>query len=337
MRFDSATPPLTRYLLCTFAVLACFRPAASAAQQDSARVPAVRWILEWPATGEKPKMDFRDRFNSLILGKKRPVVGRPVAVAASNPSDFWCLDQEAGTLFRVEEKVGEIPHFLQKSRAPFPSLVGVCQAGDGAVLLTDSEEGVVYRMDPQRKELAAWPAGRRFGQPVGIARSPVDGRIWVVETARHRIFILDREGRPVDSVGRRGTAPGEFNYPTSLWIDRKGQVYVVDALNFRIQVFSPEGKCISAFGKQGDCSGTFARPKGIAVDSQGNIFVADALFHTVQVFSLKGDFLFSVGRQGHGQGEFWMPSGIFIDENDNIYVADSYNGRVQVFRLSFGG
>ncbi len=336
MFFKTVSGSIYICVLLTVAGIACNISSGFAALPDTALVPSVRWIMEWPAPGEKPKLNFRDRFNAVMFGKKSPVLSRPVAVSATSPDDFWCLDQAAGKLFNVEKKVGEIPHFLQKTSAVFPSLVGVCKSGDGVLLFTDSQEGGIYRMDPRRKTVSPWVAGQRFSQPVGIAQSPVDGLTWVVETGRHRICLLDRDGRLADSIGQRGTGPGEFNYPTSLWIDRQGRAYVVDALNFRIQVFDHAGRLISVFGKQGDCSGTFARPKGIAVDSHGNIFIVDALFHAVQVFSLKGEFLFTVGKQGHATGEFWMPSGIFIDDLDNIYVADSYNSRIQVFRLSFG-
>jgi hypothetical protein len=38
-------------------------------------------------------------------------------------------------------------------------------------------------------------------------------------------------------VGSYGTAPGAFNLPMGIYIDRQDRVYVGDALNSRVQIF----------------------------------------------------------------------------------------------------
>jgi len=135
----------------------------------------------------------------------------------------------------------------------------------------------------------------------------------------------------LQTIGRRGTGPGEFNYPTALTLSR-GQLYVVDAMNFRIQALTPDGQFVRSFGQLGNRTGTMNRPKGIAADSDGHLYVVDALFETVQVFDPEGRLLYYFGATGRGPGEFVLPAGIYIGPRDTIYVADSYNRRVQVFR-----
>ncbi len=66
-------------------------------------------------------------------------------------------------------------------------------------------------------------------QPTGIAWSESTQEIWVVETHAHRVAILNSEGELIRRLGRRGSGPGEFNYPTFIWIDSFGNIYIVDS------------------------------------------------------------------------------------------------------------
>jgi DNA-binding beta-propeller fold protein YncE len=215
------------------------------------------------------------------------------------------------------------------------SLVGICYGPNSSILFTDSHARTIYSLTAEKKNLRILNDTLKLEQPTGIAYSMVNKEIWVVETKAHRIAVLNEKGELLRRLGKRGNGPGEFNYPTHIWIDKKGLIYITDAMNFRIQVLNAGGEVVSIFGEAGDASGYLASPKGIATDSFGNIYVVDALFHVVQVFDIKGKLLYKFGNQGHGNGEFWMPSGIYIDNQDNIYVADSYNSRVQVFQLIF--
>ena len=180
----------------------------------------------------------------------------------------------------------------------------------------------------------------RLRQPTGIACDAAPDRVFVSDTAAHRIVVFRRTGegaalRYETVFGTRGAGPGEFNFPTHLWWSDAGRLVVSDALNFRVQVLDGAGRFEGQFGRAGDASGDAARPKGVATDAAGNIFVVDALFHAFQIFDAQGRLLLGVGARGGAPGEFWLPTGIFIDAG-RIWVADSYNGRVQVFR-SVGG
>ena len=297
--------------------------------------PHIKWIKQWPSPDKKKETHtFKSRFNAIFLGKKALVLSRPVSIFASNPENFWILDQGLRSVFHVEGEVGDIPHFVRKADAGLSSLVGICSTPANGILFTDSGLEKVFRLLPDKKKLTVMNDSAHLDQPTGIAYSPVNDEIYVVETNAHRLAVMNAKGEIVKRIGSRGNARGEFNYPTHIWIDKTGLIYVVDAMNFRIQVLDPTGEVISVFGKQGDASGYLARPKGIATDSHRNIYIVDGLFHVVQVFDLKGNYLSSIGTQGSGQGEFWMPSGIFIDDQDFIYVADCYNSRIQVFQIT---
>ena len=292
----------------------------------------VQWKFSWP-TEAAGKRSFWD----VITGKKHEPLRRPISLWVEKDGDFWVLDQESKTILEVEEGVGKTPHFISKKEFGFNSLVGICRFVNGTYLVTDSYMNIIFLIDPQNKICKVWNDSLVLDKPTGIGWNSMTNEVWLTETGKHRIDILNNDGKIVRYIGMRGKQPGEFNFPTHLCIDAEGNAYVVDAMNFRVQIFNKDGELISYFGSNGDATGYFASPKGISVDSYGNIYIVDALFHAVQIFNMKGDFLYSFGAQGRGNGEFWMPNGIFIDEQNNIYVADSYNSRVQCFQLIPGG
>jgi len=139
------------------------------------------------------------------------------------------------------------------------------------------------------------------------------------------------QGSILRTIGKRGTDPGQFNFPTELRLHGQ-QLVVVDAMNFRVQVLDRSGKPLQAIGHAGEMNGSMFRPKGIGVDSEDDVYVVDGLFETVQVFNPAGQLLYYFGQSGTEAGDFQLPTGLFIDKNDRIFVVDSFNRRVQVFR-----
>lgn len=294
----------------------------------------VRWINQFPAlSGKSKNKTFKDKISSVVFGDENPALSKPMSVFALNPDTYWILDQGTGELIEIEKDLAEIPKLLKKKNVSFVSLVGICKNDNGDLLFTDSYQNKIYSYNPEKKDLHVLNDSLHLSQPTGIAYSKQNHEIWVVETAAHRIAVLDDNGNLIKYIGTHGSELGEFNYPTFLWIDSVGEAFVVDAMNFRVQILNRSGAAVSTFGTLGDASGYFARPKGIATDSHGNIYIADALFNAIQIFDKSGHFLWSFGSQGRETEQFWMPCGIYIDNNDYIYVADSYNSRVQVFQL----
>lgn len=296
----------------------------------------VRWIGQIPTISPEEKVSKKGWLKRLIFGKddltslQKPVMAVPLKNAKT-----FILDQGAGTVFVINENNLEVPRIFKKQQILFPSLISACQFYNNKLLMTDSGANKIYEISEDFKQFNEFNISLDLKQPTGIAFSKSNNEVWVVETGKHRIAILDSKGNIIKTIGQRGFNPGEFNYPTSIWIDNQGIAYVVDALNYRIQLFDKNGNFISMFGENGNGTGYFASPKGIATDSRGNIYVADALFHTVQIFDNKGNFLYNFGTQGRDPGNFWMPSGIFINENDVVYVTDSYNNRIQLFEIIY--
>ncbi|RMD62371.1 MAG: hypothetical protein D6826_07555, partial [Alphaproteobacteria bacterium] len=184
----------------------------------------------------------------------------------------------------------------------FVSPIALSVDGAGGFLVTDSELGEVFRLGPDGS-----PRGR-FGKgildrPTGIARDPVSGHIYVADTARHNIKVFNEDGTLRGTIGRRGTAPGEFNAPTHL-LFRNNRLYVADTLNFRIQILDRTGDGRLTFGRLGLFVGELTRPKGVAVGGNGRIYVVESYYDHLLVFAPDGKLLLPIGGTGRGIGQF---------------------------------
>src|SRR5208337_2630927 len=119
-----------------------------------------------------------------------------------------------------------------------------------------------------RRVIASTKGEGYFKRATGIAVDSPAQRIYVTDTMRNQIWVLDMQGRVLQKIGAAGSSNGQFNFPTELRLDGQ-DLLVVDAMNFRVQVLDRSGKFEYAVGQMGDGSGYMFRPKGISRDSEG--------------------------------------------------------------------
>src|SRR5437764_3060980 len=88
----------------------------------------------------------------------------------------------------------------------------------------------------------------------GLFRQPTDvawdsrGNIYITDGyINSRVAKYDSRADWVKSWGTKGTAPGQFNLPHAIAIDRNDNIYVGDRSNRRIQVFNTDGKFLRMF------------------------------------------------------------------------------------------
>lgn len=244
----------------------------------------------------------------------------------------YVADPAMRAILRYDEASGKGQWWPQGAGTKLLSPVGVAVAPDGRVFILDSELSKVIILDDKgnvKGELEGDPEG--MGRPAALAASAK--RIYVSDAKKHRISVYGIDGTFLQAFGRRGSKPGDFNFPTYVWFDPKtDRLWVTDSGNFRVQWFTPDGRFGGSIGENGNRPGYLARPRGLATDSDGHVFVSDAAFEAIQLFDDKKNFLLFVGRAGSAPGQFSMPGGVFIDSRDRVYVADTQNARVQVFQ-----
>lgn len=169
------------------------------------------------------------------------------------------------------------------------------------------------------------PEGRRlYGTDIGG-----------VSSEQHMVRVFDAvSGAHLMDIGKRGSGPGEFNFPRDVAIGKDGRLYVVDGGNFRVVVFDRDGKYLHAFGSVGKQYGQFARPKEIATDREGNVYVVDTAFGNFQIFNPDGELLLFVGDRAErdAPAKYMLPSGIAVDEDGRVYMVDQWFRKIDVFR-----
>ena len=257
----------------------------------------------------------------------------PQGVVTDATGRVFVADPEAGVvhIFDFEQSQYSIlKDREQRMQAP----VALALDRENNLYVADTELAGILVFDVKGKFLRV--LGRDEGEesyfenPVSLAIDLPTRRIFVCDSRRHMVLILDRKAHIRGHIGNRGggSQPGEFRYPSRIAISGD-ELFVLDYGNSRIQIL--------------DLSGHFRRQirlgeanlsDGLAVDAKKNIYVTDTQISALNVFGANGQFLYKFGAVGAKPAEFNQPSGLWIDSTHHqLYVADTRNRRVQMFEI----
>ena len=140
--------------------------------------------------------------------------------------------------------------------------------------------------------------GETLGQPYEISLNS-KGETAVVDSDKHCILIIDKEGNCVGKVGCIGNNAGQLKSPLDVTYLNDDNIIVADELNHRIRQFNVHtGNYVISFGKEGTKNGEFQHPLSVCVDDRGRVIVADCRNNRVQVLSQDGVLLFQFGESG---------------------------------------
>ena len=277
---------------------------------------------------------FLRRMAELLFGKAEEYLIRPTGVAERD-GVLYVADPGAQALWIFDLRARSFIKVGRFGGTALVSPVAVAAKDGNEVFVADSWHAKVFLLN-REGALVRTVAEAGLRRPAALVYDDSARRLYVADSAAHRVLVYDQDNASPQIWGRRGSADGEFNYPTHLALDRAGTLLVTDALNFRVQAFDRAGKFLWKLGRHGDGSGDFASPKGVAAGADDRIYVVDALFDAVQIFARAGTYLIAFGQRGTARGQFWLPGGIFVTPEERIYVADTYNQRVQVFEYIGG-
>jgi sugar lactone lactonase YvrE len=312
-------------------------PAPARVWPSSPEAARIQYVRSFSTAGDLGiRKGFLRRLVEWVIGadgEERLI--RPVSVLVAPAGTIYVGDPGVKGVHRFDRAGGAHTVIRRAGDEPLPSPVGLALCGE-ELIVADSALGGLFAVAPNAEHAQPLALGDALRQPTGVSCDRAGGRLTVVDTGAHQVKVYARDGRLLETHGRRGAADGEFNYPTLLWRDAGGGLWVTDSLNFRVQRFDAGGRYLGKFGRLGNATGDLSRPKGVATDRAGHVYVVDSLFHAFQVFDATGRLLLNVGQQGSEPGEFWLPTGIFVGADDAIYIADSHNRRVQVFRYLGG-
>lgn len=194
----------------------------------------------------------------------------------------------------------------------------------------------------------------------GLFRQPTDvawdskGNIYITDGyINSRVAKYDSHGDWVKSWGTKGTAPGQFNLPHAIAIDKDDNIYVGDRSNRRIQVFDTDGKFLRMFTIDvppdpstravNGATPTGARlaqvigaPNSLCITAPPNqvLFVGESTYPgRIFKVALDGHVLGVIGRSGRNIGEFSGAHALACPSEHEIYAAETSNWRVQKLLL----
>lgn len=287
-------------------------------------------------TGESPAVC--DKILDIVAGKNGAIANsaKPIAaakVAVDSRLRVLITEPTTGTVHILDFANGRYSQIdtTRGDRMSFP--YGIAVGADNSIYVTDLKRGRIAVYNAQGKFMRYVGEFKReslFENPRSIAVDRATGRIYVADTTRNFIVILDHSGEILAQIGKRGGGNGsaEFKEPIEIAI-YESEVFVLDRKNFRVQVLDLDGNFRRQFRFR-DGAGIDA--DGMAIDSHGRLFIA--FLSWVDAYNREGQFLFRFGQGGDQPGEFKTPNGISIDTKNRVYVLDSGNSRIQVFQVT---
>lgn len=174
-----------------------------------------------------------------------------------------------------------------------------------------------------------------FNEPRGIALSPDEQTLYVLDARNGRIQVFDTELNYQGQMGSPGSGPGQFtvdvgNGPNGgIDIGPDGVIYATDTwYNVgghmgRILRFQPDGTPMEPLLPGSE---TFYFPRGLAVAPDGTLYVADTGRHRIARFSPNGQYLGTFV-----EGVFQEPVGLAVGPDGRLYVCDVAGKRVISF------
>ncbi|GAC1313447.1 MAG: hypothetical protein NVSMB2_01360 [Chloroflexota bacterium] len=253
------------------------------------------------------------------------------------------------------------------TQARMAGTFGVAVAADGSVLVADSNNGRIWRVDPRGIMTTFAGQGSGFGgdggpatqalfaNPEGIAIAP-DGTVYVADTSNHRIrritpggIISTFAGNGSSSFSGDGgpATQASLSAPSNVAIGPDGSVYFADYGNARIRKVSPNGIITTVAGNgivgfSGDggpaAQAEISNIHGIAVGRDGTLFIGDTNNHRVRQVSPTGLMTTYAGNgtccfSGDGglatQASLSDPNGLAIGSDGTLFVAQPADERIR--------
>ena len=179
-----------------------------------------------------------------------------------------------------------------KLEAAFAQPEGIAVNSKGDVYVVDRYNHCIHQFDKDLVHQLTISTNNSkasgLNQPVGIAISAIDDRIWVADNENHRIVVLSAEGQYLTTVGKGlGPAPAQLYCPCGIALynhPAHGELVIVSEWGGgRVQVFKADTGDVFAI------YGGVPHAHHVVVDSEGVIYVAEYSSHKIKRFSLDGD------------------------------------------------
>ncbi len=267
-----------------------------------------------------------------------PPMRMPTSVAVDGSGAIWVCDGSHDRVLVFGPDGALRRQISRAGQQPFKSPQGMHADGAGNVWIADTGGRRVVALNAAgelvREIRAPEDAGAHEADFTDAIASRDGSAVWIVDNDGQRLLRFDLGAESWLTVGARGEAPGQFQYPYQIAMGAGGELFVSDVVNARVQAFDGNGRYSGALGSFGVERGQLYRPKGLAVDAAGRVWVADSVVGVVQVFRAEGAGL-DVLRDAAGSPlRFDAPTGLAFDASGNLYVVELAAHRVAVVRIA---
>jgi DNA-binding beta-propeller fold protein YncE len=257
---------------------------------------------------------------------------KPAAVAVGPRDRVYCFNRVAQHPVVIFDRDGNFLGSWGAGRFRFPHAIRFDSRGhvwltdghhqqfmkftaEGELLQTIGEKG--HRSDTgvpaEDFSSAAWKkvthGGGPFNLPTDIAFA-ADGSMFMSDGyGNARVHKFSADAQYLFSWGEPGNAPGQFNLPHGVWIDRRGRLLVADRENDRVQIFDLNGKLLDIWRTE------LIGPAFFYVDEDDIVYVAEHNGGMISILTKDGERLARWGdpihRSCHGiwgdsQGDFYV-------------------------------
>ena len=225
---------------------------------------------------------------------------------------------------------------------------GVAVDAEDNIYIADSSRGLVLVYDQYGtfiRYIGTVDGEPRYHRPAGIAIDQKAGRLYLADTERNVVHVLDLQGNLLAQAGglhskdsepvlrrREQAGQGVFNAPTEIAVG-ENTVAVLDSGGSRVRILDLQGNLRGTFHASDDKYQSLDVDNGLAIDTQDNIYVLFVGSSEIRLYDREGKLLAGFGQQGFRQGEFFFPRGLWIDGKNRLFVSDTGNHRVQLFQL----
>jgi hypothetical protein len=260
---------------------------------------------------------------------------RPAALTVDSQDRIFCFNRNDAHPVVIFDANGKFLSSWGAGLFKFPHAIRIVQeGGNDVVWVCDEHYGQFQKYTPDGKLLqtigvrgqrsdtgvpddefasSAWQkvthGGGPFNLPTDIAFA-ADGSMFMTDGyGNARVHKFSPNAEYQFSWGEPGKAPGQFNLPHGIWIDRRGRLLIGDRENDRVQIFDQSGKLLEVWPIE------LIGPAFFYVDPDDIVYIPEHNGGMISVVTLDGERLARWGDPIHRSVH-----GIWCDSHRNIYA-----------------
>lgn len=208
-------------------VLSLLLIGCASVNEDRPKEPPVTRV--WPDPPAEPRLAYVQSIYTLAdlgikpsgwsrlgrwltgLGRDTDKLGKPFGIALDEVGNLCLTDTGGARVLFLDRIRKRVSTWEGIGRLQFVAPVAVAKL-HGTLFVADSGLGEVLIFDEQGKSLVE--VKRELIRPAGLAVS--GARLFVTDAAAHCVAVFDLQGNFLFKFGQRGSAPGQFNFPTHI-------------------------------------------------------------------------------------------------------------------------